>query len=72
MRPKRNRAYWAAKVARNVARDMRNDATLADAGWLVLRVWEHEDARVAAERVQTVLAARRRDGAPPNKAAHSA
>ena len=33
--PKANRDYWLAKVARNVARDARNRADLAAAGWRV-------------------------------------
>lgn len=44
----------------NVARDRRNDAALADAGWLVVRVWEHEDTDVASERVAILVRQRRR------------
>ena len=40
--PRTNSSYWAAKLDRNVARDRRNDAALEAAGWLVVRVWEHE------------------------------
>lgn len=40
--PKANRDYWLAKVARNVARDERNRADLAQAGWRVETVWECE------------------------------
>src|SRR5688572_6914674 len=35
--PKRNRAYWRAKVRNNVQRDRDTDATLAALGWTVLR-----------------------------------
>lgn len=31
------------------------DATLAAAGWAVVRVWEHEDAVGAADKVQAQL-----------------
>ena len=40
--PSANRTYWNAKLARNVERDARNNALLRDAGWTVLRFWEHE------------------------------
>ena len=40
--PKANRDYWLAKVARNTARDARNLAGLAAAGWRVETVWEGE------------------------------
>lgn len=59
--PKSNAAWWQAKLDRNVARDRDTDAVLAAAGWLVLRVWEHEDAQVAADRVLAALA----DWSPP-------
>lgn len=59
--PKTNRDYWVPKLEANVARDRRVDATLAAAGWHVLRIWEHEQTDVAADRVDSLLAAR---GAP--------
>lgn len=53
--PKTNRAYWQAKIARNVARDADALAALADRGWRTLVVWECEtrdgaalEARLAA------------------------
>jgi DNA mismatch endonuclease, patch repair protein len=53
--PRTNSEYWAAKLERNVTRDRLNDEALVAAGWEVLRVWEHEDARVAADRVEAAL-----------------
>ncbi len=47
-RPTANADWWAAKLARNVARDRETDAHLRDAGWQVLRFWEHEDIHAAA------------------------
>ena len=55
VQPRTNADYWAAKIARNIARDARNTLTLEDEGWVVLRVWEHEDVDEAAERVATVV-----------------
>jgi DNA mismatch endonuclease (patch repair protein) len=43
--------YWIAKIDRNRARDKQIDALLAAEGWLVVRVWEHEDAVAAVERI---------------------
>ncbi|QOC89809.1 very short patch repair endonuclease [Micromonospora craniellae] len=44
--------YWAAKLQRNVDRDLRVTGALTAEGWHVLRVWEHvplEDAVVLVE-----------------------
>lgn len=40
--PEARRDYWTAKVAGNRARDARNLAALAGAGWRVETVWECE------------------------------
>ena len=40
--PKTNREYWMAKVGRNVARDERSRAALAERGWRVETIWECE------------------------------
>ena len=50
-----NAEFWATKVATNKARDRDTDRRLAEAGWTVVRVWEHEDAGVAAQRVREVV-----------------
>jgi DNA mismatch endonuclease, patch repair protein len=51
--------YWAAKLKRNIERDIRNNRDLESAGWLVLRIWEHDDPEAAADRVQRALRERR-------------
>ncbi|GAA1646570.1 very short patch repair endonuclease [Catellatospora bangladeshensis] len=48
---KTNAQYWADKVVRNRERDAETDRLLAEAGWTVVRVWEHEASEVAAQRV---------------------
>lgn len=53
--PKSNATYWAPKLAANVSRDRRVDAALVGEGWRVLRVWEHEEPRDAADRVEAAL-----------------
>lgn len=40
--PQSNRAYWSAKIARNVARDQAASEALRQLGWRVLVVWECE------------------------------
>lgn len=62
-RPSSNRAYWHAKIERNVARDRRVDSELVAMGWRVVRVWEHavraSPAR-AASRIERVVRPRPR------------
>lgn len=54
-RPHGNTEYWKPKLDRNVARDRETDRRLENAGWRVLRVWEHEEAAWAADRVQQAV-----------------
>lgn len=49
--PKSNADWWRRKISANVERDRDTDERLCRLGWRVLRVWEHEDIEVAAERV---------------------
>jgi DNA mismatch endonuclease (patch repair protein) len=53
--PVTNQSYWCAKLARNLERDRANDRALAEAGWTVVRVWEHESPLAAADRVVASL-----------------
>ncbi|MEU8271028.1 very short patch repair endonuclease [Sphaerisporangium sp. NPDC049002] len=46
-----NADYWAEKVVRNRERDAETDRKLSESGWLVIRVWEHEDPKRAAVRI---------------------
>lgn len=57
--PVTNAEWWVEKLARNVARDRDTDQRLAEAGWLVVRVWEHEDPQEAARHVMSVVRSRR-------------
>ncbi|GAA2141585.1 hypothetical protein GCM10009727_39270 [Actinomadura napierensis] len=54
-----NAAYWAEKVRRNRERDRETDQLLAEKGWLVIRIWEHEEPARAAARVAEQVRARR-------------
>jgi DNA mismatch endonuclease, patch repair protein len=52
---KSNREFWQAKIDTNRNRDTDTDRRLAEAGWRVVRVWEHEDAVGAARRIAGLL-----------------
>ncbi|MCZ7531735.1 MAG: very short patch repair endonuclease [Acidimicrobiia bacterium] len=49
--PKANREWWIAKLTANVQRDRDTDRRLRQAGWTVVRIWEHEDPELAGRRV---------------------
>jgi DNA mismatch endonuclease (patch repair protein) len=51
----RNAEYWAEKVDKNRKRDAETDRLLAEAGWTVLRFWEHEDPVESAKKIAEVL-----------------
>ncbi|OFJ55563.1 very short patch repair endonuclease [Mycolicibacterium grossiae] len=53
-----NATFWADKVTTNRARDRDTDARLAEAGWVSVRIWEHEDPAEAAARVRDVVRGR--------------
>lgn len=57
--PRTNADYWLPKLARNVERDGETDATLREAGWLPIRVWEHEDMSKAARKISRTVISRR-------------
>jgi len=78
-KPKNNEWYWSPKLAGNVERDRATDAALIQAGWTVVRLWEHVPVE---EALATVVAAvgdprparrvatmRRHAGLPPLDAA---
>jgi len=52
--PKNNDWYWSPKLARNVERDRAADEALTQAGWTVVRLWEHLPL---ADAVEVVIAA---------------
>jgi DNA mismatch endonuclease (patch repair protein) len=55
--PRHNADWWAAKLNRTVARDHDTDERLAEAGWTVIRVWEHEPPSAAADRIERIVRA---------------
>lgn len=53
--PRNNAEWWREKLAGNVRRDRDTDERLRQIGWTSVRIWEHEDMEVAADRVETVV-----------------
>ncbi len=55
--PSSNQDYWIAKLNRNRARDERNLASLEEAGWEVMTVWECDlrDVGATADRLTDFL-----------------
>ncbi len=50
-RTKANPEYWSTKIAQNRLRDAESDNWLGEAGWTVIRAWEHEIPTDVAARV---------------------
>lgn len=63
--PKANGDFWDAKIRKNAERDAHTTSLLADAGWLVMRFWEHDDLGRAASFVRVAV----RDRAASNRQA---
>jgi DNA mismatch endonuclease (patch repair protein) len=59
VQPQANTWYWQPKLERNRQRDNETTAALEACGWAVVRVWEHEDPVVAADRVVKAVRARK-------------
>jgi DNA mismatch endonuclease (patch repair protein) len=56
--PAHNAAFWREKIETNRDRDRDTDRRLVEAGWSVLRVWEHESPGDAADRIERLVRAR--------------
>ncbi|MEU6319226.1 very short patch repair endonuclease [Streptomyces sp. NPDC047009] len=50
-----NITYWTEKITRNRDRDEETTRRLRDAGWLVIRIWEHEDPEIAARQLKAAV-----------------
>jgi DNA mismatch endonuclease, patch repair protein len=60
--PKSNNSYWLPKLAKNAQRDVEQTQILTEAGWTVIRLWEHV---AIGDAVSAVCDALREAGAPP-------
>lgn len=56
--PKRNGDFWRSKIEKNRSRDIDTDRRLQEAGWLAVRVWEHDEPVAAAARIAAILTTR--------------
>lgn len=53
--PSANAAWWREKIEANLRRDADTDSQLAAHGWTVIRVWEHEVPREAADEIAMLV-----------------
>lgn len=58
--PKANADWWRAKIEANRRRDRDTDRVLVEAGWLALRIWEHENPTHGTARIARVVEVRTR------------
>ena len=66
MRLKRNREYWIEKIEENMARDLRDDQLLMQAGWVPIHFWEKEvinDLSTCVATIEEVILAQLIDSA---------
>jgi DNA mismatch endonuclease, patch repair protein len=57
--PKANSEWWRAKLAANRERDLDTESRLAEAGWSLIVVWEHDDPVAAANVIESAVHDRR-------------
>jgi DNA mismatch endonuclease (patch repair protein) len=55
--PKTNVDYWIPKLARNSERDRETDSALREAGWIVLRFWEHDNPTEVSDSITEAVRA---------------
>jgi len=60
--PASNASYWTPKLQGNVRRDRETDEQLGEAGWLVMRFWEHQPSDAIADAVIAAVGGRREPG----------
>jgi len=52
--PETRKEFWMKKINSNVERDERNNRQLSDAGWTIIRIWEHEMRKEPEKVVQRI------------------
>jgi DNA mismatch endonuclease (patch repair protein) len=57
---KANAEFWRTKINRNQERDTQTTKYLEQAGWKVIRVWEHEDPILASKKIYRIVNQRRK------------
>lgn len=53
--PKTNAGFWKDKIETNRRRDADTRRRLEADGWVVIRIWEHEDPAAAAATIEQVV-----------------
>jgi DNA mismatch endonuclease, patch repair protein len=53
--PKSNPKFWREKIETNRKRDAQTTHVLIEAGWKVLRVWEHEPTDITIKKILALL-----------------
>jgi DNA mismatch endonuclease (patch repair protein) len=56
-RPRANAQWWESKLNRNIERDAETNQLLDAAGWVVVRVWEHQHPDDAVDVINRALVA---------------
>lgn len=57
--PKQNAEFWRTKIEANRARDNDTNERLHVEDWTVIRIWAHEEPKVAAGRIAHIVERRR-------------
>jgi DNA mismatch endonuclease, patch repair protein len=53
--PKTNRDYWLPKIRNTIERDNTQQKELESAGWVVIRIWEHDIKNDIQNAVDTII-----------------
>ena len=53
--PKANAEFWREKIETNRRRDLDTNRKFEEEGWVVIRVWEHEDTAEAARLIENMV-----------------
>ena len=59
---KSNAELWREKIEANRSRDADTDRSLSELGWRVIRIWEHEEANGAADRILELILSTKKNG----------
>ena len=59
---KSHRQFWEKKIAENKRRDGETNEILKSHGWCVVRIWEHEDMKEAAEGIAKQVRSKQASG----------
>ena len=51
----RQGSFWDDRILANLTRDVETTLALTEAGWTVIRVWEHEGIRASADRIESAV-----------------